>query len=59
MGIINVIAAILLPPLGVFLTMGISQALFINILLTLLGWIPGIIHALWLISKKAEQANAQ
>ncbi|NJK56048.1 MAG: YqaE/Pmp3 family membrane protein [Pleurocapsa sp. SU_5_0] len=59
MGIINVIAAILLPPLSVFLTMGVSQALLINILLTLLGWVPGIIHALWIISKKSEQANVQ
>ncbi|PSB06091.1 YqaE/Pmp3 family membrane protein [Pleurocapsa sp. CCALA 161] len=59
MGIIKVIAAILLPPLGVFLTMGVSQALLINILLTLLGWIPGIIHALWIISKQSEQANVQ
>lgn len=57
MGIINVIASILLPPLGVFLTMGVGQALLINILLTLLGWIPGVIHALWLLSKKSEQAN--
>jgi len=58
MGIIQIIASILLPPLGVFLTMGVSQALLINVLLTLLGWVPGIIHALWLISKKSEQANA-
>lgn len=58
MGIINIIASILLPPLGVFLTMGVSQALLINVVLTLLGWVPGIIHALWLISKKSEQANA-
>ena len=58
MGIIQIIASILLPPLGVFLTMGVSQALLINVVLTLLGWIPGIIHALWLISKKSEQANA-
>ena len=58
MGIIQVIASILLPPLGVFLTMGISQALLINVVLTLLGWLPGVIHALWLLSKKSEQANA-
>lgn len=57
MNIINIIAAILLPPLGVFLTMGVSQALLINVLLTLLGWVPGVIHALWIISKKSEQAN--
>lgn len=59
MGIINIIAAIVLPPLGVFLTMGVSQALVINILLTLLGWIPGVIHALWILSKQAEKANVQ
>ncbi|MEL6578335.1 MAG: YqaE/Pmp3 family membrane protein [Cyanobacteria bacterium J06621_12] len=57
MGIIKIIASILLPPLGVFLTMGISQALLINVLLTLLGWVPGIIHALWIMSKKSEQVN--
>lgn len=57
MGIINIIAAILLPPLGVFLAMGISQALIINVVLTLLGWLPGVIHALWILSKKSEQAN--
>jgi uncharacterized membrane protein YqaE (UPF0057 family) len=57
MGIIKIIASILLPPLGVFLTMGVSQALLINILLTLLGWVPGVIHALWILSKQSEQAN--
>jgi uncharacterized membrane protein YqaE (UPF0057 family) len=57
MGILNVIVSILLPPLGVFMNMGVSQALLINILLTLLGWLPGVIHALWIISKKSEQAN--
>ena len=58
MGIVNIIVSILLPPLGVFMNMGISQALLINVLLTLLGWLPGVIHALWIISKKSEQANA-
>ncbi len=57
MGILNVIVAILLPPLGVFMAMGVSQALLINLLLTLLGWVPGVIHALWILSKKAEQAE--
>ncbi|MDJ0591296.1 MAG: YqaE/Pmp3 family membrane protein [Pleurocapsa sp. MO_226.B13] len=58
MGILKILAAIILPPLGVFMTMGISQALIINVLLTLLGWVPGVIHALWIISKQSEQANA-
>ena len=58
MKLLNVIASIVLPPLGVFMTMGVSQALLINVLLTLLGWLPGVIHALWLLSKKSEQVNA-
>ncbi|WP_036480494.1 YqaE/Pmp3 family membrane protein [Myxosarcina sp. GI1] len=58
MKIIQLIACILLPPLGVFLTAGVSQALIINILLTLLGFIPGLIHAVWVYSKYAEKVNA-
>jgi len=49
MNIIRLIAAILLPPLGAFLKVGISTHFWINLVLTLLGYIPGIIHALWLI----------
>jgi uncharacterized membrane protein YqaE (UPF0057 family) len=51
MSIIRIIAAIFLPPLGVFLTVGIGGAFWINILLTLLGWVPGIVHAIWVIAK--------
>lgn len=54
MGILRVIAAILLPPLGVFLTVGLGTAFWINILLTLLGYIPGIVHAIWIIAKRQE-----
>lgn len=51
MSIIRLILAILLPPVGVFLTVGIGGAFWLNILLTLLGYIPGIIHAVWVIAK--------
>ncbi len=46
---VKVIAAILLPPLGVFLEVGLKGHFWLNILLTLLGYIPGIIHAIWVI----------
>ena len=49
MPLLRIAIAILLPPVGVFLTFGISPTLFINILLTFLGWIPGSIHAVWVI----------
>ncbi len=52
MDIIRIIAAVLLPPLGVFLQVGLGKAFWINIVLTLLGFLPGIIHAVWIIAKK-------
>ena len=51
MNILKIIFAIILPPLGVFLEVGISGAFWLNLLLTILGYIPGIIHAIWVISK--------
>jgi uncharacterized membrane protein YqaE (UPF0057 family) len=52
MDILRLILSILLPPLGVFLQVGIGMHFWINILLTILGYIPGIIHAVWVIAKK-------
>ena len=52
MDIVRIIVAIFLPPLGVFLQVGIGTDFWINILLTLLGYIPGIIHAVWVIARK-------
>jgi len=51
MDLLRIIIAIVLPPLGVFLQVGIGKHFWINIVLTLLGFIPGIIHALWVIAK--------
>lgn len=52
MDIVKIIFAILLPPVGVFLEVGLGMHFWINILLTLLGYLPGIIHAVWIIAKK-------
>ncbi|KAJ7219183.1 hypothetical protein GGX14DRAFT_355441, partial [Mycena pura] len=49
--ILKIIGAIIFPPLGVFLERGCGADLLINILLTILGWVPGIIHALYIIFK--------
>ena len=46
-----VIIAILLPPLAVGLKDGIGFHLFLNIILTLLVWLPGMVHALWVVLK--------
>lgn len=57
MNLFRIILGILVPPLGVFMTVGVGATLLINIGLTLLGWLPGSIHALWVIVKHGEQVN--
>jgi uncharacterized membrane protein YqaE (UPF0057 family) len=52
MDVIRILVAILLPPLGVFLQVGLGLQFWLNILLTLLGYIPGIIHAIYIILKR-------
>jgi uncharacterized membrane protein YqaE (UPF0057 family) len=52
MDLIKIIIAVLLPPLGVFLEVGFGKSFWLNVLLTLLGYIPGIVHAVWIIAKK-------
>jgi len=59
MKLLRIILGILLPPVGVFMTMGLGSALLINILLTLLGWLPGSIHAVWVIIKHEENEARQ
>ncbi|MEG4230044.1 tetratricopeptide repeat protein [Microcoleus sp. N9_B2] len=46
----HVVAAIFFPPLGVYLTVGLGTQFWINLVLTFVfTWIPGMIHAVWLV----------
>lgn len=49
---LRIVLAIILPPLGVFTQVGLTAQFWINILLTLLGYIPGIVHAVWIIARR-------
>ena len=49
MDIIRIILSVIIPPVGVFLQVGFGAQLWINILLTILGYVPGVIHALYII----------
>lgn len=44
--ILMILLAIFLPPVAVGLERGLGASLLLNILLTLLAWLPGAIHAL-------------
>lgn len=46
-----VIIAIFLPPLAVFLKEGAGTGLIINIILWFLFYIPGLLHALYVVLK--------
>jgi len=52
MDIVKILLAIFLPPVAAFLQVGLSLHFWINILLTLLGGLPGMVHALWLVLKR-------
>ena len=49
MDLVRIILAVILPPLGVFLQVGFGKQFWINVILTILGYVPGIIHALYII----------
>jgi len=49
MKIVKIILSILLPPVAAFMQVGASKHFWINIILTLMMGIPGMIHALWLV----------
>jgi len=50
--LLRVLISVLLPPLGVFLQEGIGSQFWINLLLTLLGYVPGLVHAIWIIARR-------
>jgi uncharacterized membrane protein YqaE (UPF0057 family) len=51
MDILRIIVAIVVPPLGVFMQEGLRKRFWINLVLTLFGYVPGIIHAVYVIMK--------
>ncbi|MBB02260.1 MAG: YqaE/Pmp3 family membrane protein [Rubinisphaera brasiliensis] len=48
----KILFSVLLPPVGVLMEVGLSGHFWLNILLTLLGYFPGVIHAVYIIAKK-------
>ncbi len=51
MSVLTIVLNILLPPLAVALNRGLGVDFIINLLLTMLGWLPGVIHAFYVNSR--------
>ncbi|CAO2184871.1 unnamed protein product, partial [Urochloa humidicola] len=49
---LDILIAIILPPLGVFFKFGCKVEFWLCLLLTFLGYLPGIIYAIYAITKE-------
>ena len=49
MKILRIVLAFILPPVAAYLQVGVTRHFWINIILTLLLGIPGVVHAVWLV----------
>ncbi len=58
MTILRIILCFFLPPLAVFLTVGVRFHFWLNLVLTLLGVVPGMIHALWVVARNTENVDS-
>ena len=52
MSILTIVLCVLLPPVAVFMKTGLNGTFILNLILSILGWVPGVIHALYVNSKK-------
>lgn len=52
--IVRSLCAVLFPPLGVFLRVRFTLHFWLSIALTLLGYIPGLVHAVWVLARRTE-----
>ncbi|MEX0706872.1 MAG: YqaE/Pmp3 family membrane protein [Woeseia sp.] len=49
---LRIILAVILPPLGVLFEVGLGKHFWINIVLTLLGFVPGVAHAVYITASR-------
>jgi len=54
MSLLMILLTIFLPPVAVALKQGIGVQFLINLVLTLIGWLPGVIHAFWVNTRGGE-----
>ena len=57
MNVLRIVLAIFLPPLAALLTVGLAMHFWLNLLLTLFFFLPGVIHAPWLVAKTSGDAG--
>ncbi|MEQ8279868.1 MAG: YqaE/Pmp3 family membrane protein [Deltaproteobacteria bacterium] len=56
MDLLRIFLCVVFPPLGVFLRVGFHMHFLISCVLTLLGYVPGLVHGIW-VFVQAEEMN--
>jgi uncharacterized membrane protein YqaE (UPF0057 family) len=56
---IQVIFATVLPPLGVFCAVGLRGQFWLNLVFTLLGYVPGVVHAFYVLPSSDPDRGPQ
>ena len=54
---VSVLLAAALPPVAVFLQVGLGLSFWINLVLSLVFFVPGQVHALWVVATKGRGAD--
>lgn len=54
MDVLRLTCSIILPPLGVGLQVGLGVHFWLNILLTMFGYFPGVLHAIYIILREND-----
>lgn len=54
MSLLEIIVTILIPPLGVAMRYGLSGKFWLNLILTILGYVPGLIHGFYVLASKPQ-----
>ncbi len=49
--VVLIVLALLLPPVAVFLKSGVGKDLLISAVLSLLFFFPGVVHAVWIVTR--------
>lgn len=57
MSLLMILLTIFLPPVAVAVKQGIGVQFLINLVLTLIGWLPGVIHAFWVNTREVERLD--
>lgn len=53
----EIIFCVIFPPIAVLMETGCSCQLLLNIILTILGWLPGMIHAFCVVTDFCQKDN--